>query len=192
MYKTYGKANTKKEARRQASGEMLKLLEALIDKEDTTSCDSISGSSIGSSEVVPNVLPLMELPTVEEILAEYRRRKKPYLQPPVDGLRYRKNFFLNLPAADKCKAQKVLTDNRWNSPEETVFQTCEVLNIKYEIRSMYQPSNFKRFSFVGSKYDCVVIDHADKLFIKVADYFRTMLNIENPAEPSSINNNKSF
>lgn len=167
-------------------------MEAFIEKEDTTSCDSIGSSSIGSTEVIPNVLPLMELPTVEEILAEYRRRRKPYLKPIVDGIRFRKNFFLNLPATDKRKAQRVLTDNRWLSPKEIVDQTCKVLNINYEIRSMYQPSNFKRFSFVDSKYDCVLIDHADKLFIKVADYFRTMLNIENPAEPSSFNDNNNF
>lgn len=172
-FKTYGIANSKKEAKRKASEEMLKLLEVLLEKEDSTSCDS---NSISSSEVVPNVLPLVELPTVEEILAQYRRLRKPYLQPVVSGIRYRKNFFLKFSPAERHNAHQVLT-NSYLSPIEIVDQTFKVLNLKYEIKSMDKPPNFKRFCLVDSKYDCTLIEHANILFPRIIDYLKTMLNI---------------
>ncbi|XP_055308511.1 uncharacterized protein LOC129572558 [Sitodiplosis mosellana] len=188
---TYGVAATKKEAKRIASEEMLKKLEAQLEREDSTSCDS---SSICSNEVVPNVLPLMNLPTVEEVLAEYRRLKKPYLQPVVDGLRYRKNFFMNLPAGDRRMAQQVLT-NRSDvvSAKEMVDQTCKVLNLKYEIKPMKTPPNYLRFCLIDTKYDCVFIEHSNKLFSRIVEYFKTMLKMQNLAEKreriNEMNNN---
>lgn len=173
---------------------MLIFLEALFQKEDTASCDS--NSTISSSDVVPNVLPLMELPTVEEVLAEYRRLRKPYIQPAVDGLRYRKNFFINLPAANRRKAQEILTINYMGqlSTKEIVVEALRVLGLKYQITSMDKPANYKRFYLVDSEFDCVIIERGDILFVKIMDYLKTMLNLQDPTESTApeTNNNLQF
>lgn len=183
----FGVGPTKKEAKRKASEEMLMHLKvSLVD--DSTSCDS---SSICSNETVPDVLPLLELPTVEETLAEYRRLRKPYIQPAVDGLRYRKDFFIKLPADDRRRAQKIL-NNRGGvlSDRDIVDQVCKALNLKYEFKAMSTPINYRRFSLVDSKYDCVLIEHSDRLCGRIIEYFKTMLNMQKLTDRRQIINDE--
>lgn len=65
----FGCDNMTTEAKYKAE-EVLKVLDDGSESEDFYSCDS---GSISNTEVVPNVFPLIELPTVEETVAEYRR-----------------------------------------------------------------------------------------------------------------------
>lgn len=184
---TFGTGATKKEAKRKASEEMLTWLEA-NSGDDTTSCGS---SSISSNEIVPNIIPLVDLPSVEEILAEYRRLQKPYIQPTVDGLRYRKDFFIKLPADDRRRAQMILSNRAGLlSDWDIVDQVCKALALKYEFKAMATPPNYRRFSLIDSKYDCVIIEHADKLCGRIIEYFKTMLNMQKLADRRRIINDE--
>lgn len=175
---------------------MLKIVVAAFDQEDAFSCDSNQTGfcSINSSDLVPIVIPLLEVPSIEEILADYRRLKKPYIQPVKDGLRYRKNYFIRLPSADRNNAQQALMHNVSSSisAEDIVDQTCRALHLEYEIRAMSTPPKYKRFCLLDTKYDCVIIDHIDIIFSKIIDYFKTMLNLQNPAKPCDDDANNNF
>lgn len=187
IIETFGTGPTKKEAKRKASEEMLMRLESnLVD--DSTKCDS---NSICNNEIIPNILPMIELPTVEETLAQYRRLRKPYIQPVVDGLRYRKDFFIKLPADDRRQAQKLIT-NRGGvlSDTDIVDQVCKALKLKYEFKAMSTPTNYRRFSLIDTKYDCVIIDHSDNLCGRIIDYFKTMLNMQKLTDRRQIINDE--
>lgn len=63
--------------------------------------------------------------------------------------------------------------------KEIVDQALKALNLNYEIKPLASPRGFKRFCLLDTKYDCVIIEHIDTLFVKVIDYLKTMLNIKN-------------
>lgn len=175
----HGIASTKKEAKQKAACLMLECIgeEFSSDTESSfsESCDPASW-----------VLPLQEIQSVEEVLAEYRRLKKPYIQPVEDGLRNRQNFFLKLPEADRLMAQNLLMCYCADviSAKDIVDEVCEVLRLKYRLES--RRNGLKVFALAETRYDCVIIAKASELFERVIDYLKTMLNLQNPVE-SAIN-----
>ncbi|XP_031621587.1 uncharacterized protein LOC116339698 [Contarinia nasturtii] len=174
---THGKATTKKVARRIAANKMLELLGIVLEENSTTSDSSqteLSSVYSDTSTSVPNAIPVLDVPSVEQILADYRRLKKPYLQPVKNGLRYRKNFFSKLPPSNQSYAKHVLSHRGFFTSREVVDNACMALNLKYEIKPMSSPPNFERFYLLETDYDCVVIDHIDTLFDKVIDYLKTI------------------
>lgn len=72
QFKTNATASTKKVARRIAAIEMKKVLAIGLDEVDSISLDSSQTeiSSINSDEL-PNKIPIVQVPSIEEILAEY-------------------------------------------------------------------------------------------------------------------------
>lgn len=172
-----GTASTKKEAKQIAAKAMLYYFEEML-KENAS--EFSKSSSSGSEIVVPWVIPLLELPSVEQVLDDYRRMRKPHIKPVVDGLRYRKNFFLKLPEANRREAQKILMDHDYLPSMDIVDLAFKALNLKYKIDSL--PENALRFSLVDCDYDCVICGHRFELFEKIIQYLKTMLNVCNVDE----------
>lgn len=174
-----GIASTKKEAKQIAAREMLQCIG------DDCNADEIDNGADSSGRGW--VLPLQEIPSVEEVLEEYRRLRKPHIQPVEDGLRNRQNFFLKLPEADRSMAQHLLMFYRPElfSAKDIVDEVCKVLQLQYRLESL--SSGFKVFVLAETRYDCVIIEKANVLFEKVIDYLKNMINLQNPVE--MVNNN---
>lgn len=159
-----GKGLTKKSAQRMAAEKMLKLLNDMPADRRTKNDD------------FPNPVPIIDLPSVEEILAEYRRLKAPHIKPVPCSLRKRSNFFLELPEDDQSEARKILMEKSamFATDAEMVHLVCTALNLKYEIVNKW---HYKIFSLIDCDYDCVIVDSAGALFEKVIDFFKIMLNV---------------
>lgn len=171
-----GAALTKREAKQIAAKNMLERLE-----DKSLDSESTSGDSIDSdNQTVPWVIPLLEIPSVEEVLNEYRRLKKPYIKPVTDGLRYRKNFFLKLPEPNRREAQRILTIDDSFSPIDVVDQTFKALHINYTVEKV--SGNKLRFALIDCDFDCVIFGHPHELYFEVIHYLRTMLNFQNVEE----------
>nr|AFX89027.1 R2D2 isoform b [Mayetiola destructor] len=126
-------------------------------------------------------LTFLDLPTIEEIIAEYRRLKTPHIKRETSLLRIRPNFFLKLPKDDRAKASEFITgkDTLFHSDEEIVHLVCESLKLKYKIEEICLKNGIhKIFSLVDCDYDCVIVAKASTLFAKVIKYFKTMLDIK--------------
>lgn len=174
---TSGTAMTKKGAKQKAASEMLKFIEGIA-AQDSSDCSSMS-----SDGPVKTVIPLLEVPSIEEVLAEYRQRKKPYIQPVKGGLRNRRNFFLKLPIEKRRKAGEILMNRTGYLPSsEIVSEAFKAMGIDYEVKDMDKPRNIKRFSTLESNFDCVIIAQSDELYEMVIDYLKTMLNLQNTAK----------
>lgn len=179
LHLTYGCGFTKKDAKKKAASEMLKLIKNGVVKVESTDDSFNTTSSDNSDGPVNIVLPVLEVPTVDEILAEYRRLARPYIQPIENGLRNRRNFFLKLPAEKRRYVEQLLSRNRsYRSSQEIVSDCFKAMEIGYEIKSMAKPLNFKRFCITDVKYDCVIIAQSDELYEKVIDYLKTMFNLQ--------------
>lgn len=128
-------------------------------------------------------LTILDLPSVEEVIAEYRRLKTPHIKRQTSLLRVRPNFFLNLPKADRAIARVLLTrqNGRFHSDKEIVHLVCESLKLKFMIHDIcLNNGNHKIFSLVDCDYDCVIVGTASTLFAEVIKYLKTMLDIERP------------
>lgn len=141
----------------------------------------IDTSSLGSLENVPWAIPIEEIPTVEDVLAEYRRLKKQYIPPARESLRYRKNFFLKLPNENKKKAKQLLirTHSGFINSRHIVDEVLKALNLDYKVETRCGQCVF---TLKDCDYDCVLIARPAELFDKVIDYLKTMLNVQNAAE----------
>lgn len=172
-----GTAPKKREARQIAAKKMLELL----DENSLTSVDS-DGNSVDSDrfEAVPWLIPLLEMPSVKEVLDEYRRLRKPHIKPVTDPLRYRKNFFLKFPEANKKMAQDILKNDEICRPMEIVDRVLRALNLKYTNERVQ--NNNRRFALVDCDFDCVIVGREHELLPKVVNYLKTMLNVQNVEE----------
>lgn len=168
-----GTAPQKKKARQIAAIKMLELL----DENSLTSDDSADSERF---EAVPWVIPLLEMPSVKDVLDEYRRLRKPHIKPVTDPLRYRRNFFLKFPEANKKMAQDILKDDEIFRPIEIIDRVLKALNLKYTVERMQ--NNNRRFALVDCDFDCVIVGREHELLPKVVNYFKTMLNVQNVEE----------
>lgn len=126
-------------------------------------------------------LTVLHLPTIEEVIAEYRRLKTPHIKRETSLLRIRPNFFLNLPKADRAIASVLLARKNamFQSDKEIVHLVCESLKLKFKIEDIYLKNGIhKTFSLIDSEYDCVIVATASTLFAEVIKYLKTMLNID--------------
>lgn len=161
---------TKQNAKRMAAEGMLKLL-------DNIPAPAENETSNGLGQVGPAPLPFVDLPTIEEVLAAYRRLKKSYIKPITSSIRFRNNFFLKLPLELRSKASDILLGNEIGTAKEMVHLVCKALRIEYKIGSIR--GKFKTFELVDCSYDCVIVEVSyDTLFEKVIDYFMYMLNLK--------------
>lgn len=164
-----GTASKKQLAKQNAAMAMIKLIEEKIQANDLVSENGVPHSSVG--------LTIEELPTVEEVLAEYRRMKCKPATAAKHDLRHRKDFFLKLPVENQMKAKQVLM-NDFSNPTEAkriVHNAMEALNLKYEIKKF--GGNRAIFTLKETKYDCTIAESYAELFIRVIDYLKTMLNM---------------
>lgn len=127
-------------------------------------------------------LTVLDLPTIEEVIADYRRLKTPHIKPQINLLRIRPNFFLNLPKADRTIARVLLTGKSgiFLGDEEIVHLVCEALKLKYKIEDISLKNGIHRIFSLDCDYDCVIVATVGTLFAKVIKYFKTMLDIERP------------
>lgn len=133
-----------------------------------------------SSAKSSSTLKIEELPTVEEVIAEFRRLKRGKSATPARGnLRDRNNFFLKLPEPSQKKAKEFLIQDHSNpvEAEHIVDGAMGALNLKYEVNRY--PRNRAVFTLVDSTYDCTITASYDELFSNVIDYLKTMLNMKN-------------
>lgn len=170
-HQSHGIGTTKKEAKQRAAKQMYELI-------DSSDSSSLSGCE-NECENVQWLIPLEELPTVEDILAEYHRLKKQYVSPPNIGIRYRKNFFLKLPLENRMKAEQILIQNHSDglaSARNIVDDVMRTLKLNYNVRPK---SSLFVFTLEDSDYDCVIMSQQSDLYYKVIDYLKTMLNVRN-------------
>lgn len=170
----YGIGSSKKEAKQRAAQKMFQLIQEKLNAQDTGS----ETTSLSSFENTPCAIPFEEIPTVDEVLVEYRRLKKHYVSPSKMGLRYRKNYFMKLPKEKRMKAEQLLIRNHsgFVSTRDIVDEIMRTLELDYKIESR---SGLKVFTLKDSAYDCVIMAKANDLFDRIIDYLKTMLNVQN-------------
>lgn len=162
------KGTTKQSAKRFAAEAML---------------EQFKDVNVNNNNEAVKPLPILDLPTIEEIIAEYRRLKTPHIKRQKSLLRIRPNFFLKLPVADRNRARTILLGQSdiSRSDKETVHKACEELKIQYKIEKIVLLNGIHSiFSLIECDYDCVIVGTTDTLFAKVIDYLKTMLDIERP------------
>lgn len=175
----------KKEAKQKAAMEMLAYLKGNADIDGTSS----ESESLSSCSDVPWILPIEELPSVEDVLAEYRRLKSQHHVPKVmTGIRYRKNFFMKLPKENRNQAIQILTHTYTGivSPKEIVGAALCALGLQYKIDVK---SENHIFSLINCKYDCVLIGQSFDIYDKVVQYLKVMLNVQNSLDVSHSDEN---
>lgn len=164
-YQCHGTATKKQLAKQNAAMAMIKLIEEKIEAKEVE-----AGSSVA--------LTIEELPSIDELLAEYRRMKKKHVTPPTSGnLRDRNNFFVKLPKENQTQAKQILKQDHSNPVQAKciVHEAMTALNLKYEINRF--GGNRAIFTLVESTFDCTITAIYDELFVTVIDYLKTMLNM---------------
>lgn len=179
--------STKSDAKRAAAQEMLKQLSNLDQSQlkiDENGESADESTSEDSAIEIPRTLPVLELPSVEEVLAEYRRLRTPHLNPVKCALRIRPNFFLKLPPENKQNARNILLGNSiiYGTNKDRVDSICKALNLNYRINSIYCAERYNIFELVDCEYDCVIVGCGSALYDHVIDYFKNMLNLQKPSE----------
>lgn len=149
---------------------MIKLIEEKIEAKDLVSENGVLHSS--------DALVIEELPTVDEVLAEYRKMKcKPTTSAKTD-LRHRKDFFLKLPKENQTNAKQVLMTDYSNPIEAKliIHKAMQALNLEYEIKKF--GADRAIFTLNDPNYDCTIAERPGELFDRVIDYLKTMLNMQ--------------
>lgn len=165
---------SKKEAKQKAANEMLENLKSDMD-------ESASESTLNeSNDNVAWVIPIENLPSVEEVLAEYRRLRKLQAKPVTVGIRYRQNFFMNLPEKNRKQATQILTSKftEYLSPKEVVNGALDALGLKYEVT--FQHGHYI-FELKDCSYDCVLASKTSNIYERVISYLKTMLGVAESA-----------
>lgn len=184
-YQCQGTASKKQLAKQNAALAMIKLIEEKIAENELVSENGVPHSS---ATLIREVLP-----TVEEVLADYRRMKcKSTVSVKPGDLRHRKDFFLKLPKENQAKAKQVLMNNtNLVEAKYIVHEAMEALNLKYEIKKF--GANRTIFTLKDSKFDCTISETHDELFDRVIDYLKTMLNMQKVSGEalSDVTNQKS-
>lgn len=169
-YQCQGTATKKQLAKQNAAMEMIKLIKEKIEAVELVSEHGLLHSS--------SALSVADLPTVEEVLAEYRRKKQKPSIPVKGDLRYRNDFFLKLPKQNQTLAKQILANNYLNSAEAKyiVHEVMGALDLKYEIKRF--GGNRAIFTLIEQKFDCTIAERYDELFDRIIDYLKTMLNMQ--------------
>lgn len=153
-------------AKQIAAMAMIKLIEGKI---ETKELETLSTKSTMTFEV---------LPTVEEVLARYRRVKNKTVPPTEGRLSDRSDFFLKLPEKNRTKAKQILVQDHSDpiEAEIIVYETMAALDLKFEIKQL--KANQVVFTLKESTYDCTIKDRKDRIFPRIIDYLRNMLNMK--------------
>lgn len=162
--KANGTASTKKGAKEIAARNLIKIIDSYQNEEYS--------------------LQILELPNIEEILAEYRRltKNKDYTKPKNAGVR-RRNLFAYKTKEQRNSAIEILKGNDpfLGSSGDIVARTCKSLNVEYDISDIPRHrKNYKIFTVTNtdSNYDCVLVGSPHELHDMIIDYFKTMLDVE--------------
>lgn len=170
-YQCLGTAMKKQLAKQNAAMAMIKLIEEKIGANELVSENGLAHSSMA--------LNVEDLPSVDEVLAEYRRKKNRQGTQTKGNLRNRKDFFLKLPEQNQMKAKQILMKG-YSNPSQAkniVHEVMEALNLKYEIKRFAK--NYAIFTFhIERKFDCTIAESYDGLFNRIIDYLKTMLNMQ--------------
>lgn len=137
------------------------------------------------NDLLPNddsMIPSMELPDVEEILAAYAKCKSSEgnVRPKKRGVRAMCNPFRGVSDEQLRRAASILTGRHLftTKPSDMIEATCKALKMEYEIKTVRGHANMRQFLLKDSPYDCVLIEEVDILHERVLAYFRIMLNVD--------------
>lgn len=169
-YQCQGTASKKQLAKQYAALSMINLIQEKIEAEELDSVDGVQRSSVA--------LAVEDLPSVEEVLAEYRRMKCKSTVPAMTNLSHRKDFFLKLPEQNQMNAKQVLMHD-YSNPAEAKYivnEAMKALKLKYEIKKF--GGNRAIFTFVEKTFECTIAETCEELFGRVIDYLKTMLNMQ--------------
>lgn len=169
-YQCQGTASKKQIAKQNAAMAMIKLIEEKIEANELDSVDGVQRSSVA--------MTIEDLPTVKEVLAQYRRMKCKSTVPAMSNLRHRKDFFLKLPEQNQMNAKQVLM-NVYSNPVEAkyiVHETMKALKLKYDIRKF--GANRAIFTLNEPTFECTIAETCEELFGRVIDYLKNMLNMQ--------------
>lgn len=169
-YESHGTASKKQLAKQNAAMAMIKLIEEKIEAKELDSSEGVQRSRVA--------LDVEDLPSVEEVLAQYRRVKCKSTVPAMSNLSHRKDFFLKLPERNQMMAKQVLM-NDYSSPYEAqriINEAMMALDLKFEVKKF--GTNRAIFTLKESKYDCTIAETREELFGRVIDYLKTMLNMQ--------------
>lgn len=149
---------------------MIKLINEKVEAKDLDSEEGVQRSRIS--------LDVEDLPTVEEVLAQYRRVKCKSTVPAMSNLSHRKDFFLKLPEQNQTNAKQVLMTDYSNTFEakRIVHEAMKALGLKFEVKRF--GANRAIFTLNESSYDCTIAETNEELFGRVIDYLKTMLNMQ--------------
>lgn len=131
----------------------------------------------------PQNSELQEIATVEaeqpeKLFQTYREFKKAGIEPIVEKIRDRHNFFLRLPKDDRNEAKQIIMDDSsiYSSNKDKVNSAFKALKLTYNIRDVVDNSQHKIFHLHGN-HDCVIVNREPDLYDDVIEHLRIMLNI---------------
>ena len=114
----------------------------------------------------------------KKLFRSYRNlRQDTKIQSSPVKLRNRHNFFLRLPEEDRIRAQEIVLDQSGiygTTNKDKVDFICAALKFQYKICNAH--GNYKMF-VLNNDCDCVLMGKDPDLYVRIIDYFKTMLNI---------------
>lgn len=115
---------------------------------------------------------------VEKTFRTYRELKKSEIKPISVRIRDRHNHFLRLPQEDRVAAINILRSNGASigTNRDKVDLICKALKIRYEIKDMHEQGGNKKIFLLLDDYDCVMFGEESRLYDRIIDYFKIMLN----------------
>lgn len=182
-YQRNGTATSKKQAKQNAALQMIKLIEEKIEAKELVS------EAIGLLDS-SSTLTIEELPSIDEVLAEYRRIKnKSVVSQTMQGdLRSRNNFFLKISEDKRFEAEQVLMQTYSNIAQaQRIFcRAMKALDLKYEIKLIGKSQAI--FTLIEQSYDCTITTKYDELFERIIDYLKNMLNMQQVSALTDLTN----
>lgn len=160
--KRTGTASTKKTAKQIAAREMLAILQHVQQPE--------SQQQVATLDLEPP----------KKIMRTYREWKNSDVKHTTVRLGERHNHWMRFPKEDRDAVYDILHSNDVANYTdlELVDFVCKKLDLTYDVKTVAKhPLQHSVFTLHGD-YDTVLIGKPDKLYERVVDYFKTMMNFQ--------------
>lgn len=138
------------------------------------------------NDLLPNderMIPIMELPSVEETLAAYaaiKRNCKDFVSQKKCCGGARSHPFQNATDEQRRRAVDILKGKELycSTPRDVIDAVCKALQFEYEIKQVHGHANsMRQFCLNNTPAICVLIEEASELNERVLEYFCTMLDV---------------